>query len=65
MTRLRAIATRGQEGNMPLANFGRSVNPIVHNHFKLGVFSKDTLSTEWWILAMGLTDLLRIADLYC
>ena len=25
-------------------------------------FSKETV---WWILAMGLADLLRIADLYC
>ena len=37
---------------------------LVRNHVKLRGFSKDTL-LFWWILAMGLADLLGIADLHC
>ena len=36
----------------------------LHSHIKLGVFSIG-YSTVWWILAMGLADLLGIADLHC
>ena len=35
----------------------------VRNHVKLGVFTIGYF-TVWWILAMGLADLLGIADLH-